>query len=208
MDEISLGLMIITANMIGAIAFLRSDLDDIGIVVNPAEIVALLPKGHAPTAEEASFLESADVRIANDGGVTVVGVAIDTDEYVLERAMGVGKKGCADRLARCLANMPHKQAVVLIAIEPLGQRTTCLERSLGTGLSLEARRRADNGAQWVYENILEVPGAAQAQSFSQEGCPDNRLTLKPPQQAQARPSTGAGGGRAAVDGSDANVYFY
>ena len=166
MDEISLGLMIITANMIGAIAFLRSDLDDIGIVVNPAEIVALLPKGHAPTAEEASFLESADVRIANDGGVTVVGVAIDTDEYVLERAMGVGKKGCADRLARCLANMPHKQAVVLIAIEPLVQRTSYLERAPDTGLSIDAYMQEGRQQGAVDDKIIELPGATEAVVFS------------------------------------------
>ena len=51
----------------------------------------------------------------------------------------------------------------------------------------------DNGAQWVYEKILELPGAAKTQSFFHEGCPDNRLTLQPHQQAQARRSTGAGG---------------
>ena len=29
----------------------------------------------------------------------------------------------------------------------------------------------------VYEQILELPGAAQAQSFLQKGCPGDRLTL-------------------------------
>ena len=67
MDEISLGLMIITANMIGAIAFLRSDLDDIGIVVNPAKTVAILVKGKTPTAEEGSLLEGVDVCITDEG---------------------------------------------------------------------------------------------------------------------------------------------
>ena len=36
---------------------------------------------------------------------------------------------------------------VLIAVESLGQRTSYLERALDPGLSLEACRRADNGAQ-------------------------------------------------------------
>ena len=71
-----------------------------------------------------------------------------------------------DHLASCLANMPDKQAVVFIVIESLGQRTGHLERALDTELSLEACRRADNGAQWSYEKILELPGAAEAQFFS------------------------------------------
>ena len=50
-----------------------------------------------------------------------------SDEYVLDRAMEVVRDGGADRLARCLANMPDKQAAALIAIESLGQRTSYLE---------------------------------------------------------------------------------
>ena len=42
--------------------------------------------------------------------------------------------------------------VFLTAIESLGQRTSYLERALNTGVSLEASRRADNGAQWAYES--------------------------------------------------------
>ena len=70
-----------------------------------------------------------------------------------------------DHLARCLANMPDKQAAALTTIESLGQRTGYLERALDTELSLDACRRADNGAQWAYEKILELPGAAETQSF-------------------------------------------
>ena len=74
------------------------------------------------------------------------------------------------------------------AIESLGQRTGYLERALDTELSLEACRTADNGVQRAYENIFfELPGAAEAQSFFQDGCSDERLTLQPHQQAQARP---------------------
>ena len=63
MDDVSLGLTRITADTVRAFAFLRQDLEDIGIVVNPAKTVALPPKGHAPTAEEISLLESVDVSI-------------------------------------------------------------------------------------------------------------------------------------------------
>ena len=122
----------------------------------------------------------------------MVGVSIGTDEYVLDRAIEVVRDRGADRLARFLASMPDKQAAALIAIESLGQRTSYLEKALDTGLSLEAGIRADNGAQWAYENILELPRASEAQSFFQEGAPGTQLTLNPHQQAQARLSTGTG----------------
>ena len=134
----------------------------------------------------------------------MVGVPIGTDEYVLDRAMVVVRDWGADRRARCLANMPDKQAVTVIAIESLGQRTSYLERALDTKLSLQACRRTDNGAQWAYEKILELPGAEEAPSFIQEGCPGNQLTEPSP----ASPSTTLYRSRtvrAAVDGSEANV---
>ena len=72
MDDVSLGLTGITANTIRVFAFLRRELEDIGIVVNASEAVALPPKGHAPTADEISPLQSADVsrclRRRGDGG--------------------------------------------------------------------------------------------------------------------------------------------
>ena len=52
MDDVSLGLTGITANTIRAFAFLRREVEDIGIVVNTSKTVALPPKGHAPTAQE------------------------------------------------------------------------------------------------------------------------------------------------------------
>ena len=91
------------AYTVRAFAFLRWELEDIGIVVNHAKTIALPRKGYAPTAEEISLLESVDVRIAGKGGATVVGVPIGTDEYVLDRAMEVVRNGGADRLGRCLA---------------------------------------------------------------------------------------------------------
>ena len=116
-------------------------------MVNTAKTVVLTPEGHAPTAGEISLLESVDVRIVDEGGVKVVGAPIGTDEYALERAVEVVRDGGAGRLVHCFANMPEKQAAALIAIEYLEQRTSYLERVMDTGLSLEALRRADNGAQ-------------------------------------------------------------
>ena len=75
-----------------------------------------------------------------------MGVPFGTDEYVLEQALEVVRGGAANRLAHCLAN-----TVALIAIEPLRQRESYLERALGTGFSLEACKMADNGTQWAYE---------------------------------------------------------
>ena len=91
MDDISLGLMGITANTVRAFAFLRRELHDIGIVVNPAKTVALPPKGHAPTAEEMSLLESVYVRIADEGGVKVVGP--DRHRQMRARASIEGSEG-------------------------------------------------------------------------------------------------------------------
>ena len=186
MEDVSLGRTENTANTVRAFAFLRRELDDNGIVVNATKTVVLPPKGHAPTAEDISLLESVEVRIADEGGETVVGVPIGTEKYVRGREMEVVRDGGADRLARRLATMPDKQAAALIAVESLGQRTSYLEKTLDPGLSLDTRRRADNEAQWACKKILELPGAMETQSFFQEGCPDSRLTLRPYQQAQAR----------------------
>ena len=86
-DYVSLGLMRITTGTVRAFAFVRWELEDIGIVVNPAKTITLPPKGYEPTAEKILLEESVDVRIASEGGATVVGVPIGTDEYVLDRAM-------------------------------------------------------------------------------------------------------------------------
>ena len=107
-DDVFLDLMRITANTIRAFALLRQELEDIGIVVNASKTVSLPPKGHASTAEDISLLESVDFRVADEGRVTVVGVPIDTDEYVLERAREIVKEGGTEDLARCLANMPDE----------------------------------------------------------------------------------------------------
>ena len=150
-------------------------------MVNAAKTLALLPIGHALTAEEIPLVGNVDVRIADKGGVAAVRVPIGTDKYVPKQAMEVEKDGDADRLARCLTNLPGKQAAAHITIESLGWGTSSLERILDTGLSLEACRRADRGAQWAYDIIPGLPGAAEGQSFLHEAHPDRyySLTSKP-----------------------------
>ena len=68
-------------------------------------------------------------------------------------------------------------------------------------------KRADNGAQWAYEKIIELPGAAEAPPFFQEGCPDSQLTLSQtlPAASASTPFYGSGRIRAAVDRSKDNV---
>ena len=83
MKYVSLGLVEVTANTVRAFAFLRRELEDIDIVINTTKTVALPPNKHTSTAE-ISLRENADVRIVGQGIVTVVGVPIGTDEYVLE----------------------------------------------------------------------------------------------------------------------------
>lgn len=61
-----------------------------------------------------------------------------------------------------------------------------MEGPLDTGLSPGACRRADKGKKRECENILELPGAEEAQSYFQEGCPGSQLTLNPYQQVQTR----------------------
>ena len=74
MEFTSLGLMGVAANTVRAFAIFWRELEDIGIVVNPAKTIALPPKGHALTAEEISLLERVDVyfvyrrRRRGDGG--------------------------------------------------------------------------------------------------------------------------------------------
>lgn len=89
-------------------------------------------------------------------------VPIGTEENVLERERG-GRKGWRQgpALPFSPADLPGKQAAVFVADKPFGQRISYLEWVLDTGRPLEARRRADSGAQWTYENILASPGAAE-----------------------------------------------
>ena len=47
MDGVPLGLRRVTANTVRPFPFLRREVEDIGIAVNPANTVALPPKGHA-----------------------------------------------------------------------------------------------------------------------------------------------------------------
>lgn len=163
-------------------------------MVNTTKIVTLPTTGHSPTDEEMALLQSVDACIADEGGVTVFGISIGTDEYVLERDMEPAKDGRADWLARYLANMSNKPAAALITTVYLGQRTSYLARALGTRLPLEACRGGRQGsAVGVPDNTLELPGEAEAQSIVGKGCPDNLLILQPHQQAQARLSTRVGG---------------
>ena len=136
------------AYTVRAFAFLRWELEDIGIVVNHAKTIALPPIGYAPTAEETSPLESVDVRIEGDGGATVVGVSIGTDEYVPDRAIDVvrnGGNGGTDHLARCLPCRSSGRWPLSPSNRQSRGRASW--KNLDTGQSLEACRKADNGSQ-------------------------------------------------------------
>ena len=124
LDDVSLGLMGVTANRVRAFAFLRRDLVDISIVVNTAKTVALPPKGHAPTTEEISPVERVDVRIVGEGGVTVVCVPIGTEKCALERAIEVVRDRGADRLALCLVTCRTSKRRPSSQSNPSGRRQT------------------------------------------------------------------------------------
>ena len=83
--------------------------------MNPSNAVALPAKEHVPTLKENVLVEGVDVRIAERGGVKVVGVPIGTDEYAIEGAMEVAENDGAGQLVRMLLHMPDKQSANLIA---------------------------------------------------------------------------------------------
>ena len=137
----------------------------------------------------------------------MVGVPIGTDLYVLERASEVVKDGGADRLARCLANMSDKQAAALIANDSQRQRTSYLERALDTGLSIEACRRADNGAQWAYEKSSSCQEQWRHGRFP-GGLPVESADFEPSLASPSTPFYQSGSVRGGVDGSEANVCLH
>ena len=83
--------------------------------MNPSNAVALPAKEHVPTLKENVLVEGVEVRIAERGGVKVVGVPIGTDEYAIEGAMEVAENDGAGQLVRMLLHMPDKQSANLIA---------------------------------------------------------------------------------------------
>lgn len=97
--------------------------------------------------------------------------------------------GGAGQLACRLTGMPENQAAALFAIESLGQKTSCHEHFLDTGLSLETSREVENRVPWAYDGIKQLPGSVEAQYVFQEERRGDRLTL----QAQTHLSTEAGG---------------
>lgn len=113
----------VTADTVRGLPLLWRELDGIGIGANLIKTVApsLPPNGHAPAVEEIYLLESVDVRLAGDGGVTRVGNPIGTKEYMVERAVGEARNAGVDFLWCCLAseNLPGKQAVARVATQPL-----------------------------------------------------------------------------------------
>lgn len=70
-----------------AVPFLRRELSNISIATNARKPVALRLKGHVSTPKELTLLEGIGVRIAERGGVKVVGVPTATDAFAMESAL-------------------------------------------------------------------------------------------------------------------------
>ena len=124
--------------------------------------------------------------------------------YVRGRAMEVVRGGGADHLARCLANIPDKQAAALITVESLGLRTSYLERALDPRLSLEACKKGDNGAQWAYKKPSKFRERRRHNSFP-GGVPGQSADSQTLPASPTTPVLGSGRVRAAVDRSKENV---
>ena len=155
----------ISPETVGVVPFLDRELTARSRNLNPGKTVALAAKGHVPTSEETSLLAGVGVRVADEGGIKVAGVPAGSDEFAIESAIGIIRDGGAEQLARMLPRMPDKQAANLVATSSMVQRTAYVERVMDPKLSLPACRRADNGAMWMLENLLELPGTAGESSF-------------------------------------------
>ena len=92
----------VSIDTVGVVPFLQRELANIEIAINPNKTLALPPKGHVPTLDEIALLEGIDVRIAERGGVKVVGVPIGTDAYARASAMEIVENSGAEQLARML----------------------------------------------------------------------------------------------------------
>ena len=83
------------------------------------------------------------VRIAEGGGVKVVGVPIYNDPFAVKIALEIVRDGGAEQLAHILPRIPDKQLVNLIATSSMVQRTSYIERIMDPELSLPACQRTD-----------------------------------------------------------------
>ena len=146
LDDITIAANETSPGTVGVVPLLERELTARGIHLNPGKTVALAPKGYVPTPEEISLLAGVGVRIADEGGVKVVGVPVGSDKFAIESAMGVGSDGGTEQLARMQPRMPDKREANLIATDSMVQRTVYVERVMDPKLFLSASRRADNGA--------------------------------------------------------------
>ena len=90
--------------------------------------------------------------------------------------------------------MPDKRAATLIAIASLGQRTSYLKGLWTRGFpSKHVKRQTTGRSGRIRKNPRATESGGGTVVLSRRGARDNRLTLKPYQQAQARFSTGARG---------------
>ena len=100
------------------------------------------------------------VRIAEGGGVKVVGVPIYNDPFAVKIALEIVRDGGAEQLAHILPRIPDKQLVNLIATSSMVQRTSYIARVMDPELSLHACLLADVSAMWMLERLLDLPGTA------------------------------------------------
>ena len=131
LDDITIAADATSPETVGVVPFLERELAARGINLNRGKTVALAPKGHVPTPEDISLLAGVGVRIADEGGIKVVGVPVGSDEFAIESAIGILRDWGAELLARMLPRMPDKQAVNLIATGWLQVR--CSERRMSSG---------------------------------------------------------------------------
>ena len=104
LDDISIGTMEVTPDTVEVVPFLQREVSNIGIDIDPSKAVALPPKGQVSMPEKIALLEDIGVRIAERGGVQVVGVPVGTDEFTRESVTEIFQNGGAEHSrGRCRA---------------------------------------------------------------------------------------------------------
>ena len=137
--------------------------------------------------------------------MTLLSTPIGTEVSVRGRAREVVRDGGADPLARCLANMPVKEAAALIDVEYRRQLTSYPERALDPGLPLKACKRTGSGTQWPYDKNPRDTGRDDGTVDVPRGVPGESADSQTLRAAPRTPFGGGGRARAAVDESEENV---
>jgi hypothetical protein len=134
----------------------------VGLEANESKTVVVKPAGREATSEELQLLASNGLVVSR--GALVTGVPIGNEEFCNEFLSGSLERMEFDSLARQLAKMDKQVALQLLS-KCLVTKVGYLARNLPPATVRGFLVQADATAQWVLEEILELPGRARAEDF-------------------------------------------